>query len=100
MTPRLPIDQKLLTNNMLPSVIKRRRDKFVTDKNKLPGSEDYEQSDTRVELLSKEYNELRLGLDPSLVSKLNTSRHDEERSSQRVDNNVYVVSLNLKQDGK
>ena len=34
------------------------------------------------------------------MQKLNTSRNDEERSSQRVDNNVYVVSLNLKQDGK
>ena len=34
-----------------------------------------------MELLSKEYNDLRLGLDPSLVSKLNTSRNDDERSS-------------------
>ena len=67
MAPRLPVDQKLLSNNMLPSVIKRRRNKFVTDKNKLPGSEELEQSDTRVELLNKEYNELRLGLDPSIV---------------------------------
>ena len=42
MTPRLPVDQKSITNNMIPSVIKRRREKFVKDKNKLPGSEELE----------------------------------------------------------
>ena len=31
MTPRLPADQKLVSNNMLPSVIKRRRDQFAAE---------------------------------------------------------------------
>ena len=65
---------------MLPSVIKRRRDQFAAELSRKAEAGRLESSDTKVELLSKEYNDLRLGLDPSLVSKLNTSR-DDERSS-------------------